>query len=148
MLKAKIKKLSPIGLILTLSMYSTMALSANMPCNVKLEFDSNSTGSVANYVLSLQLKNTTGRAVSGASVIYMDNEEQPLGNTLLHCSSNADRLNETVNPGSYGNCISILQKVDGAFLSAFGSQKWTQIVNTQLAALNAVTLCEVLGFAY
>jgi hypothetical protein len=148
MLKATIKKLSPIGLILTLSTYSTMALSANLPCNVKLEFDSNSTGSVANYVLSLQLKNTSGRAVSGASVVYMDDEEQPLGNTLLHCSSNADRLNGTVNPGSYGNCISILQKVDGAFLSAFGSQKWTQIVNTQLAALNAVTQCDVLGFAY
>jgi hypothetical protein len=148
MLKPTIKKLSPIGLILTLSTYSTMALSANLPCNVKLEFDSNSTGSVANYVLSLQLKNTSGRAVSGASVVYMDDEEQPLGNTLLHCSSNGDRLNGTVNPGSYGNCISILQKVDGAFLSAFGSQKWTQIVNTQLAALNAVTQCDVLGFAY
>jgi hypothetical protein len=38
--------------------------------------------------------------------------------------------------------------VDGAFLNAFGSQKWTEIVNTQLAALNAVAVCEVLGFAY
>ena len=33
-------------------------------------------------------------------------------------------------------------------MSAFGSQKWTEIVNTQLGILNGVALCEVLGFAY
>ena len=129
-------------------MFVTPALSANMPCNVKLEFDSNSKGSVANYVLSLQLKNTTGRSISGASIIYFDVDKKQLGNTLLSCSGDANGLTETVDPGSYGHCISVLQKVDGAFLNAFGSQKWTEIVNTQLAALNAVEMCEVLGFAY
>jgi hypothetical protein len=119
-----------------------------MPCNVKLEFDSNSKGSVANYVLSLQLKNTTGRPISGASIIYFDVDKKQLGNTLLSCSGDANGLTKTVDPGSYGHCISVLQKVDGAFLNAFGSQKWTEIVNTQLAALNAVEMCEVLGFAY
>ena len=119
-----------------------------MPCNVKLEFDSNSKGSVANYVLSLQLKNTTGRGVSGASVIYMDENKKHLGNTLLYCSTDDNGMTETVKPGSYGQCVSVLQKVDGAFMSAFGSAKWTEIVNTQLAILNGVALCEVLGFAY
>ena len=129
-------------------MFVTPALSANMPCNVKLEFDSNSKGSVANYVLSLQLKNTTGRSISGASIIYFDVDKKQLGNTLLSCSGDANGLTKTVDPGSYGHCISVLQKVDGAFLNAFGNQKWTEIVNTQLAALNAVEMCEVLGFAY
>ena len=129
-------------------MFVTPALSANMPCNVKLEFDSNSKGSVANYVLSLQLKNTTGRPISGASIIYFDADKKQLGNTLLSCSADANGLTKTVDPGSYGHCISVLQKVDGAFLNAFGNQKWTEIVNTQLAALNAVEMCEVLGFAY
>jgi hypothetical protein len=148
MLKSKFENFLQIVLLISISMFVTPALSANMPCSVKLEFDSNSKGSVANYVLSLQLKNTTGRSVTGASVIYMDLEEKQLGNTLLNCSSNGDRLPETVNPGSYGHCVSVLQKVDGAFLNAFGSRKWTEIVNTQLAALNAVAVCEVLGFAY
>ena len=129
-------------------MFVTPALSANMPCNVKLEFDSNSKGSVANYVLSLQLKNTTGRSISGASIIYFDADKKQLGNTLLSCSGDTNGLTKTVDPGSYGHCISVLQKVDGAFLNAFGNQKWTEIVNTQLAALNAVAVCEVLGFAY
>ena len=148
MLKSKFENFLQIVLLISISMFVTPALSSNMPCSVKLEFDSNSKGSVANYVLSLQLKNTTGRSVTGASVIYMDSEEKQLGNTLLNCSSNWDGLTETVNPGSYGHCVSVLQKVDGAFLNAFGSRKWTEIVNTQLAALNAVAVCEVLGFAY
>ena len=148
MLKSKFKKFSPILFFISIGMFVTPALSANMPCNVKLEFDSNSKGSVANYVLSLQLKNTTGRPISGASIIYFDADKKQLGNTLLSCSGDANGLTETVDPGSYGHCISVLQKVDGAFLNAFGNQKWTEIVNTQLAALNAVEMCEVLGFAY
>jgi hypothetical protein len=38
--------------------------------------------------------------------------------------------------------------VDGAFMNAFGSEKWTEIVNTQLEKLNAVKKCEILGFSY
>ena len=148
MSKLKFEKFSKTIPLIIISMLVTPALGENVPCNVKLKFDSNSKGSVANYVLSLQLKNTMGRSVSGASVIYMDSDEKKLGNTLLYCSSNGGELNKTVNPGSYGQCVSILQKVDGAFLNAFGSQKWTEIVNTQLAALNAVEQCEVLGFSY
>ena len=41
-------------------------------CGVRLIFDSDGSGSVANYVLSLQIKNTTGRAINGVSVIYKD----------------------------------------------------------------------------
>ena len=148
MLKSKLKIFSLTLCFIVVAMSFTEAHSANFSCNVQLEFDSNSKGSVANYVLSLQLKNTTGRSISGASIIYMDMNEKQLGNTLLMCSSNANKLSEPVNPGSYGHCVSVLQKVDGAFMSAFGSEKWTEIVNTQLAVLNAVAKCEVLGFAY
>ena len=148
MFKSKLKIFSSTLCIIFVAMFVTPAHSANLSCNVQLEFDSNSKGSVANYVLSLQLKNTTGRSISGASIIYMDVNKKQLGNTLLRCSSNADKLSEPVNPGSYGQCVSVLQKVDGAFMNAFGSEKWTEIVNTQLAVLNAVAMCKVLGFAY
>ena len=148
MFKSKLKIFSSTLCIIFVAMSVTPAHSANLSCNVQLEFDSNSKGSVANYVLSLQLKNTTGRSITGASIIYMDVNKKQLGNTLLRCSSNADKLSEPVNPGSYGQCVSILQKVDGAFMNAFGSDKWTEIVNTQLAVLNGVAMCKVLGFAY
>ena len=148
MFKSKFKIFWSTLCFIIAAMSFTPAHSTNLSCNVKLEFDSNSKGSVANYILSLQLKNTTGRSISGASIIYMDVNKKQLGNTLLSCSSNADKLSEPVNPGSYGQCVSVLQQVDGAFMNAFGSEKWTEIVNTQLASLNAVATCKVLGFAY
>ena len=113
-------------------------------CGVRLIFDSDGTGSVANYVLSLQVKNTTGRAINGVSVIYKDQENRVIGNTFLNCSINA----QDVKPGSYGECIRTLQRVDGAYINSFGVEKWTEIVNTQLKDLNSIQYCQVLGFAY
>ena len=113
-------------------------------CGVRLIFDSDGSGSVANYVLSLQVKNTTGRAINGVSVIYKDQENRVIGNTFLNCSINA----QDVKPGSYGECIRTLQRVDGAYINSFGVEKWTEIVNTQLKDLNSIQYCQVLGFAY
>ncbi len=113
-------------------------------CGVRLIFDSDGSGSVANYVLSLQVKNTTGRAINGVSVIYKDQENNVIGNTFLNCSLNG----QGVKPGSYGECIRTLQRVDGAYINSFGIEKWTEIVNTQLKALNSIQYCKALGFSY
>ena len=113
-------------------------------CGVRLIFDSDGSGSVANYVLSLQVKNTTGRAINGVSVIYKDQENNVIGNTFLNCSING----QGVKPGSYGECIRTLQRVDGAYINSFGVEKWTEIVNTQLKSLNSIQYCQTLGFSY
>ena len=113
-------------------------------CGVRLIFDSDGSGSVANYVLGLQVKNTTGRAINGVSVIYKDQENNVIGNSFLDCLTNS----QGVKPGSYGECIRTLQRVDGAYINSFGVEKWTEIVNTQLKALNSIQYCEVLGFSY
>ena len=113
-------------------------------CGVRLIFDSDGSGSVANYVLGLQVKNTTGRAINGVSVIYKDQENKVIGNSFLDCLKNS----QGVKPGSYGECIRTLQRVDGAYIDSFGVEKWTEIVNTQLKALNSIQYCEVLGFSY
>jgi hypothetical protein len=113
-------------------------------CGVRLVFDSDGSGSVANYVLGLQVKNTTGRNINGISVIYKDSAKNVIGNALLNCSVEA----LDVKPGSYGECSRVLQRVDGAYINSFGVQKWTEIVNNQLTTMNAVQYCEVLGFSY
>ena len=113
-------------------------------CGVRLVFDSDGSGSVANYVLGLQVKNTTGRSINGVSVIYKDSVKNVIGNALLNCSVEA----LDVKPGSYGECSRVLQRVDGAYINSFGVQKWTEIVNNQLTTMNAVQYCEVLGFSY
>ena len=113
-------------------------------CGGRLVFDSDGSGSVANYVLGLQVKNTTGRDINGVSVIYKDSEKMVIGNALLNCSVSS----VAVKPGSYGECSRVLQRVDGAYINSFGVKKWTEIVNDQLKTLNAVQYCQVLGFSY
>ena len=136
-------------LILSILLFLTISFNlahakTDYRCGVRLIFDSDGSGSVANYVLSLQVKNTTGRAINGVSVIYKDQENRVIGNTFLNCSINS----QDVKPGSYGECIRTLQRVDGAYINSFGIEKWTEIVNTQLKALNSIQYCEALGFAY
>ena len=65
--------------------YHCVQAQQDFRCAVRLTFDSDNTGSVANYVLSLQLKNTKGRNVTGASILYKDSQGQVLGNTFLEC---------------------------------------------------------------
>lgn len=113
-------------------------------CAVRLTFDSDRKGSVANYVLSLQLKNTKGRNVNGASILYKDGQGQVLGNTFLECLNDP----EGIKPGSYGDCKVVLQRVDGEFIDTFGRDKWTEIVNTQLSYLSEIQYCDLLGFSY
>ena len=130
-------------LFLTIS-FNLVHAKTDYRCGVRLIFDSDGSGSVANYVLSLQVKNTTGRAINGVSVIYKDQENNVIGNTFLNCSINS----QDVKPGSYGECIRTLQRVDGAYINSFGIEKWTEIVNTQLKALNSIQYCKALGFSY
>ena len=73
--------LSFLALALPLLAFSNSAQAEPVPCSVNLEFDSDTKGSIANYVISLQVKNTTGRTVTGTSIIYQDIDEKYLGNT-------------------------------------------------------------------
>lgn len=123
---------------------SAQAQAEPVPCSVSLEFDSDTKGSIANYVISLQVKNTTGRTVTGTSIIYQDIDQKYLGNTLLKCHGSGP----AIKPGSYGECRSTLQKVDGEFIDAFGTEKWTEIVNAQLKTMTDIAFCEILGFSY
>ena len=137
-------KLTYMILIVLISSLNLAYANTEYRCGVRLIFDSDGSGSVANYVLGLQVKNTTGRVINGVSVIYKDQENNVIGNSFLDCLTNS----QGVKPGSYGECIRTLQRVDGAYINSFGVQKWTEIVNTQLKALNSIQYCEVLGFSY
>ena len=130
--------------VVAIFLYHPAQAQQDFRCAVRLTFGSDNTGSVANYILSLQLKNTKGRNVNGASIIYKDIQGQVLGNTFLECLKNK----EGIKPGSYGDCKVVLQRVDGEILDTFGTDKWTEIVNTQLSYLNEIQYCDVLGFSY
>ena len=48
-------------------------------------FSSDDNGTVANYVMNLQLKNTLGRNINGVSVIYKNQSMDVIGNAHLIC---------------------------------------------------------------
>lgn len=113
-------------------------------CSVDLIFSGDNGGTVANYVLTLQVKNVTGRNVNGVSVIYKNAEKEVIGNTLLKCG-----LNELpLKPGSYGECRRTIQRVDASFIHAFGAEKWTNLVDSQLQEFSSISYCYILGFSY
>ena len=113
-------------------------------CGVELVFSSDDNGTVANYVMNLQLKNTLGRNINGVSVIYKNQSMDVIGNAHLICKIGA----QAIKPGSFGECSKVVQRVDSSFMEAFGTEKWTEIVNTQLKKLTSVQYCEVLGYSY
>ncbi len=123
----------------------TSAAQSPLDCRIRMEFSSNDTGAVANYVLTLQVKNTVGRAVRGLSVNYYAQTGEQLGNAELVCPGTEGA---GIPPGSYGECWTQLQQVDGNLLDKFGTELWTAIVNTQLQQLLSIRSCSVLGFAY
>ena len=113
-------------------------------CGVELVFSSDENGTVANYVMNLQLKNTLGRDINGVSVIYKNQSMDVIGNAHLICKIGT----QAIKPGSFGECSKVVQQVDSSFMEAFGAEKWTEIVNTQLKKLTSVQYCEVLGYSY
>jgi len=113
-------------------------------CGVRLSFDSDEKGSIANYFLMLQIKNNTGRDVRGVSVIYKNLDQKIIGNSMLRCTNGQGLIPQ----GSFGECSRNLQKVDGAYVTSFGVDRWTDIVNSQLSQMNSIAYCDVIGFVY
>lgn len=131
-------------LLVTLFVVRPALADQDWRCSVDLIFSGDNGGTVANYVLTLQVKNVTGRNVNGVSVIYKNAEKEVIGNTLLKCG-----LNELpLKPGSYGECRRTIQRVDASFIHVFGAEKWTNLVDSQLQEFNSISYCYILGFSY
>ena len=133
------------GVILLCSITVRPAIAdSDWRCNVDLIFDTQNNETVANFVLTLQVKNILGRDISGVSVIYKDINMAVVGNTHLDCSVSIG----PVKPGSYGECSRVLQSVDEDYTRTLTKEKWRDIVDYQLAKLRSVNYCHVLGFSY
>ena len=133
------------SLLLLAALGPSIAYGKDIHCAVQLLFNSDKSEAAVEYELRLQLKNTTGRNVFGASIVYKDHEENVLGNALLNCGTPEKNY---IIPGSYGECFRTLQAVDSSYAHMLGAEKWTQIVNNQLGRFDAIKFCQVLGFEY
>ena len=133
------------SLLILTALGPSIGYGKDIHCGVQLLFNSNKSGAEVQYELRLQLKNTTGRNVSGASIVYKDQEQNVLGNVLLNCGVPEVSY---ITPGSFGECARTLQEVDSSYVDMLGADKWTQIVNNQLESMDAIKFCQVLGFEY
>lgn len=133
-----------IVILLSCLMVRPVFAESDWRCNVDLIFDTKNTETVANFVLTLQIKNNLGRDISGVSVIYKDINMAVVGNTLLDCSVSLG----PVKPGSYGECSRVMQSIDEEYTKTLTKEKWRDIVDYQLEKLRSINYCHVLGFAY
>ena len=133
-----------IVILLSCLMVRPVFAESDWRCNVDLIFDMKNTETVANFVLTLQIKNNLGRDISGVSVIYKDINMAVVGNTLLDCSVSLG----PVKPGSYGECSRVMQSIDEEYTKTLTKEKWRDIVDYQLEKLRSINYCHVLGFAY
>ena len=113
-------------------------------CGINLFFTHDDHGPTAEYQLTTQITNRTGRAVSGVATFYYNQEGALIGNAELNC----DNARPPLQPGSSGQCSALLQTIDGKMMEKFGTSMWTEIVNVQLERLISITQCQVAGYRY
>ena len=127
-----------------LSVGSSSFAADKIPCSIQMIFTHDDYGPAAEYYLTAQITNRTGRPVIGVSTLFYDGKSILLGNTELDCLNGGPSL----NPGSTGQCSWLLQTIDGKMMEKFGTTMWTDIVNIQLQRLNSITTCQINGYRY
>ena len=135
-----------ISLLIAPLPFTTFAFAAEerTVCGINLFFTHDEYGPAAEYHLTTQFTNRSGRAVSGISTLFFDANDGLVGNAELNCEKGRPAL----QPGSTGQCSTLLQTIDGKMMEKFGTTMWTDIVNIQLQRLNSITKCEVKGYRY
>jgi len=135
-----------ISLLIASLLFATIAFSAEerTVCGVNLFFTHDEYGPAAEYHLTTQFTNRSGRAISGISILFFDAKDVLIGNAELNCEGRRPAL----QPGSTGQCSTLLQTIDGKMMEKFGTTMWTDIVNIQLQRLNSITQCEIKGYRF
>ena len=133
-------------LVIVVFFFSVVNLNAEegIICGINLFFTHDDHGPTAEYHLTTQITNRTGRPVSGVATFYYNQEGTLIGNAELNC----DIARPPLQPGSTGQCSALLQKIDGKMMEKFGTSMWTEIVNVQLERLISITQCQVSGYRY
>ncbi|MDB2390416.1 hypothetical protein N9X12_04265 [Alphaproteobacteria bacterium] len=132
-----------LGLVVTLSQ-PVFAKSKNVPCSVRVMFQDDDVGVATLYVLSTQIKNTAPRSISGVSLLLFDDAGKNMGNSNAHCGEDANGL----GGGDTGQCAKVLQTISGKMMKKLGHEIWVKTVNDQLAQLQDISRCEMVGVNY
>ncbi len=133
-------------LVIAVLLFSVVNLNAEekVICGINLFFTHDDHGPTAEYHLTTQITNRSGRSVSGVATFFYNKQGALIGNAELDC----DIARPPLQPGSTGQCSTLLQTIDGKMMEKFGTSMWTEIVNVQLERLISITHCQVEGYRY
>ena len=130
-----------LGLGLVAMSQPVLAKSKSVPCAVRVMFQDDDVGVATIYVLSTQIKNTAPRAISGVSLSLFDDAGKSMGNSNAHCGEDARGL----GGGDTGQCAKVMQTISGKMMKKLGHETWVKTVNDQLAQLQDISRCEMVG---
>ena len=116
-----------------------------VPCNVKLEFGMDNNGmSIVSYNLEMQISNQDGRTIRGVSVHWLNAQSEIIGNSDATCGTSHDGIKQAQS----GSCRRTIQKIGGHLLNRLGQETWTNIINSEVRAFQAVRYCAIIGYRF
>ena len=115
------------------------------PCDIRLVFDADESGvPSAAYKLTLQIRNSVGRKITGVSVYWLDGTSNIIGNSFAICGVDKNG----VSPSEAGQCQATVQQISVKLLQKLGQTTWTEIINQELVKFELVKQCAIFGYDY
>ncbi len=139
-----------VGVFVTISAsgYAPETVAAEtktVPCQVRLEFSRDDTGKqLIRYSLFLQVKNLNPQPITSVSILWLDKNDEILGNSDADCKAE----NEPLEVGQTGQCSRTVQTISNLLIQSFGQSVWTDVVNSELKTFERIKSCKVLGYRY
>ena len=127
------------------SIASTAAISQTIPCQVRLEFETTSTGQqLIHYRLFMQITNTKPRPITAVSVEWLNEQNEIIGNSDADC-----RLDDAaLGLSQTGQCSRKVQSINQRWMEKLGQMIWTEMVNSELSAFRRIKSCKIQGYRF
>lgn len=121
------------------------ASAQTIPCQVRLVFETEAQrGQQVEYKLFLQLKNITAQPVQTVSVLWLDRDENVIGNSHADCRFAGQGLGLSQT----GQCTASIQQINQRWMDRLGQTIWTEMVNSELEGFKRINSCKVVGYRH
>ncbi len=124
---------------------SAPAYAQNVPCQVRLVFDTSPNGhQLVTYRLFMQIKNTTPQPLIAVSAHWLDETGQNIGNSDADCRFDGMALGLSQT----GQCTAQIQAVNQRWMEKLGQMIWTEMVNSELTEFKRIKSCKIVGYRF
>ena len=114
------------------------------PCQIDVIFEDDQAGVATYFVLRLQHKNQSRRAIEAVSVLVRDSKDKTIRNSDAICGDGS----KGIDAGDTGQCEKVLQIITGKMSNKVGYDTWVKMIEDQRQQIGMASRCEVLGVRY